>query len=1228
MSEAEVKNTTKSKINFTKEQLNAIECTDKTLLVSAAAGSGKTATLTQRIIRGLLDKSSGASISNMLIVTFTNAAVNELKERIAKALRGAISENENDERLKEELYLLPGAKIMTIDAFCNEIVKRNTELHGLSPSYRIAEGAECEILSDMIMGSLYDAFLAGEMSDIISKEDFASLIYTLTKTGQSEKNATEVLLYLYTRTTSTPDGVEGLYPLKECYNTKNFKGVFDTVFGEFLRAQIDEGCEHYISILSPLVRELYDFSDKFGKYKDVAEADLYILKELKAARDYDSVHSILTNLSFPDLPRVKNEDKSPAMIEFAALHSDIKLYLREELYEKYFSYTTEKWVQIFDILYKLTNNVYKFLKKFDEVYTAEKIRRGICEYSDIERYAYKTLYNGDGKLSDIALEYQKQFSYIYIDEYQDVNRLQDSIFKAVAKDNNCFMVGDIKQSIYSFRSAAPDVFREMKASFPKFEDAKASPKASLFMSKNFRCDKHIIDFTNTVFDRIFGVLGASIDYKSEDSLSFAKVDKDLSNIEKRVSVTLMEPKALGEYYDDAEENKTLVREARQMAADIKELLKYGTKNNGEALKPSDIAIILRTQKGKAQIYSSALEDLGIKADVVDKKSFFLNKEVLLMLSLLNAIDNPYKDTYITALMLSPIFDFTADELVMVRKINKDAPIYTALKEYCETNPCFSKGREFIDTLKHYRTLSEGVPAHVLIARLYKETPIMSLAAQNGGRDNLTLLYSYAMRFEGASFKGLYSFICYINNLIEMDKRFDEGVADGGGSSDAVKITTIHSSKGLEYPVVYLGGCGADIRNNDSDKRIYYKEGFAMATSPMAPLGYAYVETAPERIIKAKQNEEIFEEELRMLYVALTRAREALYIYATPRAGTDLEKYLDKLDNFSKHLTPYSAKKLKSYFAIIAATSGIKPKIVLRERDEEGNIIDDDDTLPITQNTQEIAKNVNNNLPTSDEIAKRFNFEYKNKALTTLPEKMSVTNLYPSLLDEADEYEVRIFDNGEGVEDDEISDMDSACANRTKKRTPLPAFIEKSRSEESALSGIATHQLLQFASFENLLNGGVVAEVERLVEKEFLSKDDAKRVRVDEVERFISSELFKAILGAKNIYRELRFNLLLDASDFTLSEDKKELLKDKKILVQGVIDCLIENRDGTYRLVDYKTDRLSQRELRDKSLAEKKMREKHASQLGYYKKAVKSIFGKEPAACEVYSLHLGDTLTIL
>ena len=1203
--------------SWTESQLDAINTRDRTLLVSAAAGSGKTATLTERIISSVLDENNPINIEDMLIVTYTRAAVGELRERIGKAVKKALKSRPDDERLERQLHMLPSAKISTIDAFCADILRANAERVGINPSFRVPDAAEAQLLGENILAGLIEAIYEGDAPEVATPKELDSLTDCLAQ-ARKQNELPKIIHKIYSSTLNALEGVGALGILVDEFNPDKFAGVENTGFGRYCIDRLGELLLHYRTVFSQMRSEISAIGDnKHLKIIDMIDDALSLIDTLEKKKTYTDIREVLTAYEFKRAASVSDKDALPPIkIMRKAFKEDI-----EKLRDDFFLHSEEEWRIAYSGLYREFDVLYRVVREFDRLFRQEKIRRGMCEFSDVERLTYECLWQ-NGEKTDVAKEQAKLYKAVYIDEYQDVNSLQNKIFEAISTDTNRFMVGDIKQSIYEFRSANPRIFAEMKKTFPPLGEKGDYPAASIFMSNNFRCDEGVIDFVNHVFDRLFYYLRDSIGYVEGDRLTFSKIydHEKPSYLYPEVclvpSISSTDPRyaLLGESTD-------LVPEV--VARKIKELLEDGYLDNGEKIQPRHIAIIMRNVKNKGVKYARELAKLGIPAALAENERFFINPDVLLVLCLLNSIDNPHKDVYLAGLMCSPIYGFKLGDVALMRKLAPADTLYDSLVKYSECEDG-ERVKKFLEKLSYYRLMSEGMPTDKLLMKLYHETGLLALSSnKKESKDNLMLLYEHARKFEAGSFKGLYNFISYINQLTGRESDFDKREAPG--ECDAVRIITAHGSKGLEYPVVFFAGGTKSFKNSGDAMeapRFEYEEGFGMGMFLRTNSGLARVRNATKNVIKHYRLRKKIEEEARVLYVILTRARERLYVVGQVKA--DIDAFDAECSAAREYMSEYSVYKTSNLLGMILEARAFdyklpteflrEPPLIFTDKAYEllelGETLEDED-IDIN-NEKEAEVNVGNATELARELKERFSFEYPDSHLTRLPGKLSVSRLYPAILDGSDEFAVKLED-GEG----EVEG----------KRSYLPKFRSPEDVNLSAERGIATHMLLQFCDLERLRKNGARAELDALKKGGFLSDKDADLVRIKEVEAFRGSDLIKAMSEAKSIHRELRFNVKLPASDFTTDEVLKKLYTDEKVLVQGVIDCLYENADGEYHLVDYKTDRLTPEERADKQKAREKLYAKHSLQLSYYAKAVELIFGKYPSTIEVYSLPLGDTVDV-
>ena len=1186
--------------NWTEAQKAAIDIRDKTLLVSAAAGSGKTATLTERIIKRLTDTSDPADISKMLIVTFTRASAAELRSRIFAALGEALANDPTNKHLASQLMKLGSAKISTIDSFYFDIVKANLSSLDLPGSVRICDDAEYSMIANRIMEATIDTFYEND-------KDFPAFIECFA--GVRRSNAlSEIFLDIHSKLSSIPEGINFIERCAEQTEAEKDLDFFATSYGSILQESTAEMLEHYAPILR--YANIVMQSDEMinAKYGDSLTYDLEVCEAMLSAVNDDMLgygvsQEILRTFSPISLKAMPAKHASEYSVYIKERHGEFVKKMRA-LAAKAFSKSPETIARAMADTARHTRMLYRLLESFETAVNEEKRRMSILTFSDIRRYTLSLLVAPDGTPTDIARQYADEFTDIYIDEYQDVDRVQDLIFRSISKKNNRFMVGDIKQSIYGFRGAEPQLFADYKMFFPIYSSVEgaASPAVSIFMSDNFRCDKSVIDFTNAVCSPIFSACADSIGYTHDDDLRFSKIT-DEGYTSPPVNVVILK-KPSREERMSADENELLIGrelEAEYIAAEIERLINEEKKADGSRIQPGDIAVLYRSGTISPYI-TEALKKRGIQSGNTDTTKYFESPDVLLVLSVLNTVDNPEKDIHLAATLRSPLFGFTMDELITIR-LNAEpvSSLYGALCAYADSfeDALSVKCKDFITTLESWQYGAASLSVDRFLRILFDDkrfitTGLVSNVKDNGDGGNILLLYEYARNFESGSFKGLYQFLEYVNSMIENGKTFP--IAKGEPSADRVSLMTVHGSKGLEFPVCFFCDTTYSIRPKDAtDNLVFSYDPSAVAMKISDSTGMARINTPMREAIISQMSAKQAEEEMRILYVGLTRARERLYVTATS------SKNADKLigDAYMKHLDldRYSALNVcSSYLDWILSSCAIKehPFCTI-------SFIGPDD-IPYSEKV-ELPELSAPTLPDPELVSRlknAFEFNYSYERLSRVPSKLSVSRLYPEVLDEND---------------------DGLVLFSESKQAPVPDFFLDVKSKvNSAERGTATHLFMQFCDFDNAKKRGATEELKRLNNKKYLPPNASSLIYLDEIDKFLHSELIDRIMSADRVIREQRFNIDLSPLGFTKNDELLGLLDSERLAVQGVIDLILVTKDGEIELYDYKTDRLNANELRDPGLAASRMKRDHGNQLSYYAKAAELLFGRPCSRVAVYSTH--------
>lgn len=1188
--------------NWTEAQRAAMDTRNKTLLVSAAAGSGKTATLTERIIRRLTDKDDPADISQMLIVTFTRAAAAELRSRIFAALGDALANDPANKHLASQLMKIGSAKICTIDSFYLDIVRANFSSLGISAGFRLADESEYAIIARKAMEESIEFMYENEPAFPVFTECFSTV--------RSSSKIADIFLSLYDDLLSLPEGIEYVRNCALRTEKEAYLDFFATSYGKTLKESTKELFEHYGNIFRSALEYMQKDAAMQKAYESSFVYDFEFCRSLLDAPDdekhgYIHTKNLLDSYSPVSLGRLSAKDKSEMSEGYTNMRKAFS-QKRKSLTAKAFSKSPEIISRAMQDTAAHLQTLYSLLCRFEETISKEKKRRSLMTFSDVSRYTLKLLVSPDGTPTEIARKYADQFTDIYIDEYQDVDRVQDLIFCSISRSNNRFMVGDIKQSIYGFRGAEPLLFASYRHTFPALEskEAQNSDSAAIFMSNNFRCDKNIIDFTNKVCSTIFSVCADSIGYTVKDDLIFSKPLPYECYASPKVKVVLLTPPDTQDNADDADTDSEARQlwEANYIASEISRLIREEKKADGSPIRPGDIAVLFRAKK-MSHIMAEALRSKGILSCETDGERYFENPDVLMMLCILNTVDNPRRDIYLAGALRSPIFNFNMDELITLRQsTDPNCSLFDALLQYSEGfyDSLSDKCKDFLRILHEWQDSAASLSVDRFLRMIFDSerfvaSGIVSQVDSRGDGGNLLMLYEYARKFESGSFKGLYQFVEYINSIIRDGGKLPS--ENKASSEDRVSLMTIHKSKGLEFPVCFVCNTSSSARSRDSLNSLVYEYSSGMALKVADGSGFARINTPMRDAILSHISDKQMEEEMRVLYVALTRARERLYLTAGI-SSSDIDTLLAKAKLSAQFLDRYTVmNKCSSYldWVLLSMQGGTHDSYELEAI--PCNLPDSAEVV------EELLMPTNTDLDESlaERLKQDFSFKYEYSALSRIPSKLSVSRLYPDILDENDN-SLELF-------------------TETDKQTKIPDFFSGIKKEASGVErGTATHLFLQFCDFARAEKFGIEDELSRLEEKKFLPPNARSLIYKDELEAFMQSELIDKILEAKQVIREQRFNVELPIESFSSDAELLSKTQGECLAVQGVIDLIIIDKDGNISLFDYKTDRLSHRDLCDAEHASKTMNERHGAQLSYYAKAVELLFSKKCSRICVYSTH--------
>ena len=1213
---------------WTTEQEAAMSLTGKALLVSAAAGSGKTSVLTERIIRRLTDPNSSADLTRMLVVTFTRASAADLKSKIAKALSAALAEHPGDKHLTKQLLSLGSAQISTIDSFFQKTVRASFDELDLPASFRTADNAEvlplCLSAIDSLLETHYSKS-AQRNSDVddplarVKNNAFADAIDHL-MSGRSDGKLDQALLDYYNRLSAYPQGIGLLHTCAESLKADAKKDFFQSLAGGVIREHLLCEIRAYRSYLETFSNAIEPDPDLEKKFSGIVSSDLDFCKAMLRALEngvYEETRSVAYAFVTGRFPTVRG-DVPDCVLSYKIWRAQFKDNVTKKL-QPLLQWPAEVLPLQFLQTAELAEALFRFYTDYEKKILEEKKARGILEYNDIRAALYHLLTNPDGTPSDAARAIASQYDEVYIDEYQDTDFIQDRIFAQIGGDRR-FMVGDIKQSIYGFRGSEPSVFAGYRRAFPLYttKNAEKSEGISVFMSNNFRCNEPVIDFTNLVCGFLFSACEQSIGYRPQDDLVFSKEKNENAA---PVIVSVFDPKPSKRKSDDSsdecaeeEAKSSFGAEAAWVAKEIKRLLKEETLDNGKPISPADISILVRA-KAHGVEFARALEALNIPVSSEAASNLMEEPLMVDLLNLLRAVDNPYRDLPLSEYLLSELGGFSLEELTAIRGETPDCKaLYDAMlaKAEAEEQTVLSqKANRFCTWLEGLRENAASLPADRFLRLLYLDEPFVSYQ----GDPVLLYLYEQARVYQRSSYCGIYGLIDAMTKLQSTEKISADAFKK---PAEAVTIMTVHHSKGLEYPVVFLSATGKHFNRDDLKSSLMFHRNVGCASK----LYHKELGEAEESILrlaaKLETDAEQTEEGIRTLYVALTRARERLYVTGTLSSNRDAA------------LTKSALIREGDRHAILGASSYLT-WILAALQNNTRKALDGSYRMeyyshePIFSETQNEAErpleHTEENTPTTtdesvlyyaDVLKAHESFTYPLDFLQGIPTKAAASKLRSDLLD-------RLATNDDAALEAQLEQMLQAP----------PTFDDLLLSNQKASAadiGTATHAFLEFCNFERFYQIGVEAEGDHLLQDGFISETTKSLLNRKQLEAFRQSDLMQEILTAKKLYREQKFTLFVPLSELTTAKDSEQL-REHSLFVQGSIDLLLETNDGELFLIDYKTDRLTETELQNPALFEKRIKKAHKSQLAYYQTAIRQLFSKKPDKTYLYSLPLGKAIEL-
>lgn len=1157
---------------WTTQQNNAINAKNRNILVSAAAGSGKTAVLVERVIKMITDRENAVDIDRLLIVTFTNAAAAEMKFRISKSLKAILKENPNDANVRRQLALLSNAKICTIDSFCINLVRENFYDLGINNDFTNLDESELSLLEDGVIDDV--------LSEYFDKGDseFVSLIEMFT-TPNSDKPIITALKRILRFIYAQPFPYRWTDKMIELYNPNI--PLEQSVWFEYLKEEIRSLLSYahkQASLNAEIVKSALTFKDK--KQEDnfimMAEDDLTEISRFSNAleKSWDA----LVNERPADFIRMPSSSKIPEVLEIGKIKASrdiVKKVLKEDILA--FLVSDEKdYQEDMKALYPLLKKLIELVREIDKRLMEIKLERNAFSFADIEHFAINLLFNfnenGEIIKTELASQLSEHFHEILVDEYQDTNEAQDLLFTYLSNGKNLFVVGDVKQSIYRFRLAMPNIFNEKRKSYKDYCDNDNSNSSKIILDKNFRSRKGICSYVNFVFSSLMSESVGEINYDEKEYLNCGAEYEDTEVPSAQIKILY---NVKGE--DTAKKEACYIAETIQKKIRSSELVKDG--DNYRPVAYGDIVILMRSLKNKADVYSQVFTEYGIPVICDNSTNLFDNKEIKIILSLLRTIDNPTLEIPLLATMMSPIYSFNADELSQIRIDSKKKSFYFSV--ICSQN---EKVKAFLDDISSLRKLSVTMSVAGFIRYIVEDKGIISLSNAMGNGEqryqNILKLISFAENFDMGDNVGLTSFIRYIDKIISSEKTVDSASAVLSGEN-AVSIMSIHHSKGLEFPICIFAGASRLYNKQDLSEKLLLSTKFGFGLKRHNEENLYQFQSLPYCVIKSKNANELMSENLRVLYVAMTRAKEQFITFVS---CDDIEKKLSRLSGYISNglVDSYICKKMTNDADLLLMCALLhkdgknlreiagytdlyySPDFSLDiELKDDFELDESDAKFEFEPYSDEVVK----------EISEKLSFSYERAPLSTINSKMTASSL-----------------------DDSENNFEFITSSK-------PAFMSKAEMTP-AQRGTAMHTFMQFCDYENAKND-LDNEISSLKSMGYITEEQAACLDTKKLTAFFCSDFAERMFNSDRIHREIKVTSFIKADEIYNNGF------DDDILIQGIADCVFEE-NGALVLVDYKTDRISN---------ENELLERYKKQIAFYKSAIEKTLQKPVKEAVLYSFHL-------
>ncbi len=1170
--------------NWTDNQRSAISAHGGSVIVSAAAGSGKTAVLVERVIRIITDEQRSIRADRLLVVTYTRAAAAELRERLSAALSERIAADPTNRFLLSQQTLLSKAHISTVDSFCSSLVKEYFYLLDIDRNFRIADDSELSLVRDDALKLTLDAlYTEGDPGFLSLVEMFAS--------ARDDRVLCENILHIYDFLRSHPFPKRWMKE-KLAYYT-DFSDVAGSVWGRLILSYTAEAVEYLNELLEESVMTIALDEALHKSLSPLFERDamfLSVLTDALKAHRWDDIAAAVRSFDRGRFTAPRGYKENPLKLTAEANRKTFKSAV--ETLQSLYSQDELECLYDIELLHGMTGQMFRSVELFAENYAALKAQRRLADYPDLEHWTLRLLIDPDTMIpTPLSQEIAARFDEVMVDEYQDANEIQDTIFGILSGGGRrLFVVGDVKQSIYGFRQAMPELFLKRKNNATLYREDHPVFPANIILEKNFRSESELLSGINFFFRKLMspdvgGIrydeaeqLYPGMDYApaAEPPIEFAVVDRE-----------------------SAPDDEAAVTEARYIAERIYRMIAsaYPIKD-GDGYRPAelgDFAVLMRTKKN-IPIVVDILSTVGLRAFAESSHGFLGAHEIMVMTNFLRVINNPALDIELLSVMLSPVFAFTEDDLVRIRLRSRRSSLFAAVTLDAKAGQ--EKSRRFLDELSYYRTLSVTVSLTRLISHIYERSSFLSVFCASAESDipqkNLRLLLEYAGSFEQNTHRGLSAFVSYLDRLSANGTDLPAASGAGDRMHNGVQVMSIHSSKGLEFPVVFIAGMATRFNSDTKENVLLHPVyGFALKRRDIALK--AQYNTMPRKALALEIGRTEMSEELRILYVAMTRARQKLILTAAPlRAASFLEHNAARVR--SGDICPFAVRSVSSPAdwaamcmlthpdadALRAAVSSVCATDSSSGCRMIGGIVGVEISPDGVTAAADTVIAPDESVIT--ELTRHDGFVYPYEGMLGLPVKVAASEL-----------------------------AHKTSAVDFERILSSPAFLSEKKLT-SADRGTALHAFMQYTDFV-AARQSIEHEITRLVQSGYLSALQGESIDRDRAAAFVRSPLIDRVLRSQQVYKEYRFTVRIPA--VTVSPDIDQRFYEEPVVLQGAVDLAFVE-DGALVVVDYKTDRVRSAD---------RLVGMYASQLTLYRRALEACLGLPVKECLIYSVHLTQEIAI-